>query len=66
MNIEGEEGIFLTLNDCITLFPGLKKNESSLSHDERMILLKIEKLLYGNLSIQDVEELLERTGAPHA
>ena len=66
MNIDGEEGLFLTLNECKTLFPGLKRNESFLSNDERMIMLKIEKVLYQNLSIQDIEELLERTGVSDA
>ena len=66
MNIEGEEGIFLTLNDCIALFPGLKRNESVLSNDERTILVKLEKILYRNLSIQDVEKLLEQSGASDA
>ena len=63
MEIEKEEGVFLTLNDCTVLFPGLKKNESSLSKDERIIMLKMEKVLYRNLSIREMEELLER-GCP--
>jgi len=66
VNIDGEEGIFLSLNDCTALFPGLKRNESSLSNNERLILLRMEKVLYRNLSIQEMEELLERTGVSDA
>ena len=52
-------GVFLTLNDCTILFPRLKKNEGVLSKEERSLLHRIEKVLYGNLSIREVEELLE-------
>ena len=60
MYTDMEEGVFLALDDCTVLFPILKRNESSLSKDERMIMLRIEKVLYRNLSITDMEELLER------
>ena len=56
----GEEGLFLPLEECKILFYGLKKNEFSLSTEERMILYKLEKVLYRNLSIQEMESLLER------
>ena len=63
MDNNEEAGIFLTLNDCTVLFPRLKENESSLSKEERMIFLRLEKVLYGNLSIREMEELLaKRTG----
>lgn len=55
-----EAGVFLTLNDCTTLYPGLKGNESFLPEAERKLLLKIEKVLYGNLSISQMEELLTK------
>ena len=58
MDNNGEEGVFLTLNDCKILFPRLKKSESSLSKDERVIILKMEKVLYRNLSVEEMEELL--------
>ena len=58
-NIE-EAGIFLTLNDCTVLFPRLKDFESSLTKEERMIFLRMEKVIYGNLSIREMEELLEK------
>jgi len=58
--MENEEaGIFLTLKDCTILFPRLKDNESSLTKEERMIFLRMEKVIYGNLSIREMEELLE-------
>ena len=60
MDDSGEAGVFLSLNDCAILFPRLKKNEPSLSVDERMLMLKIEKVLYGNLSISEIEELLNK------
>ena len=60
MEFDGEAGIFLTLNDCTVLFPRLKKNESFLSKEERLVFLRMEKVLYGNLSIREMEELLEK------
>jgi len=59
-----EAGVFLTANDCKALYPRLKKIESSLSIEERKILFAIEKLLYGSLSIREMEELLTRSSAP--
>ena len=60
MEINEEAGIFLTLNDCTVLFPRLKDNESSLTKEERLIFLRMEKVIYGNLSIREMEELLEK------
>ena len=60
---DGEAGVFLTLSDCMTLYPKLKMNEPSLSNDERKILFKLEKILYGNLSVREMEELLEKGSA---
>ena len=60
MESNEEAGIFLTLNDCTILFPRLKDNESTLSKEERMIFLRMEKVIYGNLSIREMEELLEK------
>ena len=60
MGDEAEAGVFLTLNDCSVLFPRLKVNEFSISKEERRILHRLEKVLYGNLSIREMEELLER------
>jgi len=60
MGDDASAGVFLTLNDCTVLFPRLKENESFLSKEERRLLHRIEKVLYGNLSIREMEELLER------
>ena len=60
MNNNEEAGIFLTINDCSVLFPRLKENESFLTKEERMIFLRMEKVLYWNLSIREMEELLEK------
>jgi len=56
-------GIFLSLNDCAALYPRLKGCEPLLAGEERAALLKIEKLLYGILSIREMEELLEKSSA---
>jgi len=64
MDEGGKAGVFLTLNDCRALYPRLKKIESSLSSEERKILFAIEKLLYGSLSIREMEELLAKSFAP--
>ena len=60
MDNKGEAGVSLTLTDCTVLYPRLKENESSLSNEERNILFRIEKVLYGSLSIREMEDLLER------
>jgi hypothetical protein len=62
--MDGETGIFLSLDDCVVLFPRLKENEASLSNEERLILLKMEKILYGSLSIHEIETLLEKASVP--
>ena len=62
MNNDEEAGIILTLKDCTVLFPRLKHMEYSLTKEERMIFLRMEKVLYGNLSIREMEELLEKSG----
>jgi hypothetical protein len=50
-------GFFLDLGECKTLFGRLKRNEDGLSHEERKILLRLEQLLYSELTVQEVEEL---------
>ena len=57
MDSNGEAGFFFNLDDCKIIFPRLKREEPSLSKGERAILLKIEKVLYGRLSIREIEEL---------
>jgi hypothetical protein len=51
------DGIVLTLDECKALFPRLKGLENTLLAPEREILLKMEKVLYEHLSIQEVENL---------
>jgi hypothetical protein len=63
MDRGAEAGVFLTLNDCTVLFPRFKANEFFLSAEERRILHRIEKVLYGNLSIREMEELLDKGAA---
>jgi hypothetical protein len=52
---------FLTLEELSVLFPRLKKNEAFLDIKERQILNKIEKILYENFSIADMENHLGGT-----
>ena len=58
-----EAGVFLNLNDCMALYPRFKGNEPVLSEEERKVLIRVEKALYGSLSIREMEELLERGSA---
>jgi hypothetical protein len=59
MEYKQQEGIFFTFNELKTVFPWLKKRENTLSSVERTLLLKIERALYEQLSIQEVEGLLK-------
>ena len=52
-----KSGIFLNLTECKSLFRKLKKDEPKLTDDELLILHKIEKKLYSELTIWDIEEL---------
>ena len=54
---QGEEGLFLGLEDCKWLFRRLKKEESWLNGNERRVFLCLEKILYSRLSIKEIEEL---------
>ncbi|MDR0628933.1 MAG: hypothetical protein LBG24_04725 [Treponema sp.] len=59
MEYQHEEGMFFTFKELTVLFPRLKKAENTLLPAEREVLLKIERTLYEQLSIQDVEGLLD-------
>ena len=59
MDPDREAGLFLGLEDCKCIFRKLKKEESSLSGKERIILHKVERLLYSRLSIKEIEDLSE-------
>jgi hypothetical protein len=54
------EGIFLTTEELLSVFPRLKKSEAAMNVSERAVLLRIERLLYRNLSVEELEAL---TGA---
>ncbi|MCL2231982.1 MAG: hypothetical protein FWB99_02785 [Treponema sp.] len=66
MDTDENTGVFLTLNDCTALYPRFKGSESFLSEGERTVLLKIEKALYGSLSVREMEELLGKGTAQSA
>ena len=58
LKTEQSAGVFLTLEDLETLFPLLKKNEAHLTVKERHLFIKIEKKLYENLSIGELERFM--------
>jgi hypothetical protein len=53
-----QKGIFLTLNELLAVFPRLKRLEAVLEKDERAVLIKMEKVLYEQLSISEIEKCL--------
>jgi hypothetical protein len=55
-------GLFLSLEELRSLFPRLKKSEAQLDISERALLLRMERVLYENLSIQELETLGEGNG----
>jgi hypothetical protein len=59
-----EPGIFFTIEEMLSVFPRLKKNEALLDFSERPVLLKIERFLYQNLSVEELESLSEKSGVP--
>ncbi|MDR0722679.1 MAG: hypothetical protein LBF75_07825 [Treponema sp.] len=59
MEYQHEGGMFFTFKELKVLFTRLKKAENTLLPAEREVLLKIERTLYEQLSIQDVEGLLD-------
>ena len=52
-----ETGLFFNLEDCKCYFKRLKKEESTLKDNERIILQRLEKILYSKLSIKEIEDL---------
>ncbi|MDR2393496.1 MAG: hypothetical protein LBD93_05005 [Treponema sp.] len=58
MEYKHDGGVFFTFNELKALFPQLKKGENTLLPAEREVLLKIERILYEQLSIQEMEGLL--------
>jgi hypothetical protein len=57
MEKNGGIGLFFDLEECKALFARFKRDEGILTHEEQRILLRLEHLLYGTLSIQEVEDL---------
>jgi hypothetical protein len=53
-----QKGVFLTLNELLAVFPRLKRLEAVLEKDERVVLIKMEKVLYEYLSISEIEKCL--------
>jgi len=51
-------GIFLTMEELAAIFPRLKKNEAKLDFKERQVLGRMERVLYKNLSIEELENRL--------
>jgi hypothetical protein len=64
--MENSAETFLSLQELLVVFSRFKDLEPSLTGAERAVLLKIEKILYGCLSIQEIELALAGTagGAP--
>jgi hypothetical protein len=58
MGCPHEPGVFLTLEECKALFPYLKRAEDLFADPERRVLIKLEKVLYRYLSVQEAETLL--------
>ncbi|MDR2048258.1 MAG: hypothetical protein LBP69_02260 [Treponema sp.] len=59
-----QEGAFFTLNELLAVFPRLKHLEAVLKKDERAVLIKMEKVLYGHLSINEIEKRLKSPKEP--
>ncbi|MDR1929424.1 MAG: hypothetical protein LBQ44_02230 [Treponema sp.] len=55
MDLSGTPGIFLSVKELRPVYLRLKQNEAALNAPERDILLKIERVLYEHLSIQELE-----------
>jgi hypothetical protein len=53
------EGVFFTPDELLVLFPRLKSLEAVLGKKERAVLLKMEKVLYKCLSINEIETCLK-------
>jgi hypothetical protein len=56
------EGLLLNNEELRILFPLLKGIEAQMKNAERAVLLKIEKALYDQLSINEIESLRNAGG----
>ena len=57
MEPDSKTGVFFNLDECKRLFHILKNEETGLSNDELLLLHRIEKFLYSNLSIKEIDDL---------
>jgi hypothetical protein len=62
MDTPRDESFFLTLPEIRTLFSRLKTLEGDLLPRERMVLRKIEGILYERHSVEEIEALLAPPG----
>jgi hypothetical protein len=53
-------GLFFTLDELKVLFSSLKMYEDDLSEDAETLLVKIERVLYDHLTIQEIKSLSEK------
>ncbi|MDR0403486.1 MAG: hypothetical protein LBH35_07870 [Treponema sp.] len=53
------EGVFFSVDELLAVFPRLKRLEAVLKRDERAVLARMEKALYRNLSISEMETSLK-------
>ncbi|MDR1506930.1 MAG: hypothetical protein LBI67_07475 [Treponema sp.] len=54
-----QSGAFFTPGELLAVFPRLKRFEAGMGEKERAVLIKIEKVLYDNLSIREIESGLK-------
>lgn len=54
------DGAFFSVEEMLALFPRLKHLEGSLFQDEQAVLLRMEKILYKYLSVEEMERRLKR------
>ena len=59
-----QEGAFFSLNELLAVFPRLKHVEAVLKKDELAVLIKMEKVLYAHLPINEIEKCLKNSKEP--
>ena len=56
------KGAFFSVDEMLAVFPRLKRLEGSLSWDEPAVLIRMEKILYECLSVEEMEQGLKQEG----
>jgi hypothetical protein len=56
-------GIFLSVDELLDVFPRFKYLEAGLGEGERAVLRKMEKTLYENLSIDEIQKVEQRVNS---